>query len=55
MACTVTDDGKGIDAIRLDAHVSNTQDGEYDLSLKLVRQIVKGRPPFTISNTNCKF
>ena len=44
--CTVTDDGKGIDAVRLDAlnrgaDVSSTQGGEHGLGLKLVRQIAK--------------
>ena len=44
--CAVTDDGKGIDAVRLDAlnrgaDVSSTQSGEHGLGLKLVWQIVK--------------
>lgn len=44
--CTVTDDGKGIDAVRLDAlnrdaDISSTQGGEHGLGLKLVRQIAK--------------
>ncbi|MBS6533774.1 MAG: HAMP domain-containing histidine kinase [Oscillospiraceae bacterium] len=44
--CTVTDDGAGIDAVRLDAlnqgaDISSTQGGEHGLGLKLVRQIVK--------------
>lgn len=44
--CTVTDDGAGIDAVRLDAlnrggDVSSTQGGEHGLGLKLVWQIVK--------------
>ena len=44
--CTVTDDGVGMDAARLEAlnretDVSSTQSGEHGLGLKLVRQIVK--------------
>lgn len=44
--CTVMDDGKGLDAVRLDAlnrgeDVSSTQGGEHGLGLKLVRQIAK--------------
>ena len=44
--CTVTDDGVGMDAARLEAlnreaEVSSTQGGEHGLGLKLVRQIVK--------------
>ena len=44
--CTVTDDGVGMDAARLEAlnreaDVSSTQGGEHGLGLKLVRQIVK--------------
>lgn len=44
--CTVTDDGAGMDAVRLDAlnrgaDVSSTQSGEHGLGLKLVWQIVK--------------
>ena len=44
--CTVTDDGVGLDAPRLEAlnreaDVASTQDGEHGLGLKLVRQIVK--------------
>ena len=44
--CTVTDDGVGIDAARLEAlnqaaDVASTQSGEHGLGLKLVRQIVK--------------
>ena len=44
--CTVTDDGKGIDAVQLDAlnrgaDIASTQSGEHGLGLKLVRQIVK--------------
>ncbi len=44
--CTVTDDGKGLDAVRLDAlnrgaDVSSTQGGEHGLGLKLVKQIIK--------------
>ena len=44
--CTVTDDGVGMDAARLetlnqDADVSSTQGSEHGLGLKLVRQIVK--------------
>ena len=43
--CTVTDDGVGMDAARLEAlnreaDVSSTQSGEHGLGLKLVRQIV---------------
>ena len=45
-ACTVTDDGVGMDAARLEAlnqeaDVSSTQGGEHGLGLKLVWQIVK--------------
>ena len=45
-ACTVTDDGVGMDAARLEAlnreaDVASTQGGEHGLGLKLVRQIVK--------------
>ena len=44
--CTVTDDGVGMDAARLEAlnreaDVPSTQSGEHGLGLKLVRQIVK--------------
>lgn len=44
--CAVTDDGKGMDAVRLDAlnrgaDVSSIQGGEHGLGLKLVRQIAK--------------
>lgn len=44
--CTVTDDGIGMDAARLEAlnreaDVSSTQGGEHGLGLKLVRQIVE--------------
>ena len=44
--CTVMDDGKGLDAVRLDAlnrgeDVSSTQGGEHGLGLKLVWQIAK--------------
>ncbi len=44
--CIVTDDGKGLDAVRLDAlnrgaDISSTQGGEHGLGLKLVKQIIK--------------
>lgn len=44
--CTVTDDGVGMDAARLEAlnrktDVSSTQGGEHGLGLKLVRQIAE--------------
>lgn len=44
--CAVTDDGKGMDAVRLDAlnrgtDISSAQGGEHGLGLKLAKQIIK--------------